>query len=546
MGAGGLPIANRPASRASEVTEMTATSSSEIAGFREWIGLFVLALPTLLISIDVSVVILALPHIGVSLGASSTDLLWIMDIYGFLLGGFMITMGTLGDRVGRRKLLLIGGAGFALASVMAAFSTSPMLLILSRGLLGIAGATLAPSMLALISNMFRNEAQRGVAISVWFTCFMGGMVLGPLVGGIMLEHFWWGSVFLLGVPVMALLLVTAPFLVPEFKAPTRDRIDLVSVALSLATILPVIYGLKEIARDGAQPLYLVSIAAGIGFGIAFTARQRRLADPLLDLGLFRNPVFSAAVGGMFLITTTGAMMLYFNQYLQLVHGLSPLVTGLWTIPGVLGSIAGFLLAPIIARRVRPAPLIAGGLLLAVAAVAVVFTLDENSGLVLLAVAFAVWNLGCAPMVTLSAGIVLTAVPPEKAGSGAAVQETFSELGFSLGIAALGSVGAAIYRLRVADAVPASLPADLKAMAEDTLAGALEAARVLPAEAGAGLLQAARHAYLDGMYPVALVTCAILLAAAVLALTLFRRLPPLGAVPHGTPEAEVLDGEAAAP
>src|SRR5690606_20482465 len=276
-------------------------------------------------------------------------------------------------------------------------------------------------------------------------------------------------------------------------------IDLVSVALSLATILPVIYGLKEIARDGAQPLYLVSIAAGIGFGIAFTARQRRLADPLLDLGLFRNPVFSAAVGGMFLITTTGAMMLYFNQYLQLVHGLSPLVTGLWTIPGVLGSVAGFLLAPIIARRVRPAPLIAGGLLLAVAAVAVVFTLDENSGLVLLAVAFAAWNLGCAPMVTLCAGIVLTAVPPEKAGSGAcavrargcasrgplragvvltavppekagsgaAVQEPFSELGFSLGIAALGSVRAAIYRLRVADAVPASLPADLKAMAEDT-------------------------------------------------------------------------------
>src|SRR5690606_28476951 len=209
MGAGGPPIANRPASRASEVTEMTATSSSEIAGFREWIGLFVLALPTLLISIDVSVVILALPHIGVSLGASSTELLWIMDVYGFLLAGFMITMGTLGDRIGRRKLLLIGGAGFALASVMAAFSPNPLLLIVSRGLLGVAGATLAPSMLALISNMFRNEAQRGFAISVWLTCFMGGMVLGPLVGGVMLEHFWWGSVFLLGVPVMVLLLATA-------------------------------------------------------------------------------------------------------------------------------------------------------------------------------------------------------------------------------------------------------------------------------------------------------------------------------------------------
>jgi MFS transporter, DHA2 family, multidrug resistance protein len=524
---------------------MTATASSEIAGIREWIGLAVLALPTLLVSIDVSVIILALPHIGVSLDASSTELLWIMDVYGFLLAGFMVTMGTVGDRIGRRRLLLIGGAGFALASVMAAFSGSPALLILSRGLLGIAGATLAPSMLALISNMFRNEAQRGLAISVWLTCFMGGMVLGPLVGGIMLEHFWWGSVFLLGVPVMVLLLATAPFLLPEYKAPTGHRVDLISVALSLATILPVIYGLKEIARDGAQPQFIASIAAGIGFGIAFAARQRRLVDPLLDLELFRNPVFSAAVGGMFLITTTGAMMLYFNQYLQLVHGLSPLVTGLWTIPGILGSVAGFMLAPLIARRVRPARLIGAGLLLAVAAVAVVLTLDETSGLVLLAIAFAVWNVGCAPMVTLSSGIVLSAVPPEKAGSGAAIQETFSELGFSLGIAALGSLGTAIYRSGVEPAVPASLPAGLEAQAGDTLAGAIEAARALPDEVGLTLLRAARHAYLDGMHVVAMVTCGILLAAAMLALTMFRKVPPLGAVPHAA-EPEVLGGETAAP
>src|SRR5690606_17746034 len=353
-------------------------------------------------------------------------------------------------------------------------------------------------------------------------------------------------VFLLGVPVMVLLLAMAPFLVPEYKAPTGHNIDLVSVGLSLATILPVIYGLKEIARDGLQPLYLVSLAAGIGFGLAFAARQRRLADPLLDLALFRNPVFSAAVGGMFLITITGAMMLYFNQYLQLVHGLSPLVTGLWTIPGVLGSVAGFLLAPIVARRVRPAPLIAAGLVLSAAAVAVVLTLDETSGLVLLAVAFAAWNFGCAPMVTLSSGIVLSAVPPEKAGSGAAVQETFSELGFSLGIAALGSLGTAFYRLGVAGAVPASLPAELEAQARDTLTGAIEAARALPAEAGAALLRAARDAYLDGMYVVALVTCGILLAVAVLALTMFRRLPPLGAVPHSAAEPDVMGGEAAAP
>jgi MFS transporter, DHA2 family, multidrug resistance protein len=514
-----------------EVQKMTANASGEpTAGAREWIGLAVLALPTLLVSIDVSVIILALPHIGVSLGASSTELLWIMDVYGFLLAGFMVTMGTLGDRIGRRKLLMIGGAGFALASVMAAFSPSAELLILSRGLLGIAGATLSPSMLALISNMFRNEAQRGFAISVWLTCFMGGMVLGPLVGGIMLEHFWWGSVFLLGVPVMVLLLATAPFLVPEYKAPTGHSIDLLSVGLSLATILPIIYGLKEIAREGVQPLFLVSIAAGLGFGIVFATRQRRLADPLLDLKLFRNPTFSSAVAGMFLITLTGAMMLYFNQYLQLVRGLSPLATGLWTIPGVLGSVAGFMLAPIIARWVRPALLIGGGLILAVIGVGAVATFDESTSLVLLAVAFAIWNLGCAPMVTLSSGIVLSAVPPEKAGSGAAIQETFAEFGFSMGIAALGSLGTAIYRAGVDGAVPASLPADLEAQAADTLAGALAAAEALPADAAAALIETAREAFLSGMHVTAMLAGLVLLAIAVLALAMFRGVPPLGSAP----------------
>src|SRR5690242_6635957 len=225
-------------------------TAPERATRREWTGLAVLALPTLLLSLDVSVLYLALPKLSASLGADSTQQLWILDIYSFMLAGFLVTMGTLGDRIGRRRLLLIGGTAFGAASVLAAYSTSPGMLIATRAVLGVAGATLAPSTMALIRNMFRDPRQMGVAIGVWFSCFMGGMALGPLVGGLLLDHFWWGSAFLLGVPVMLLLVAVGPWLLPEYRDENAGKLDLVSVALSLAAILPVIYGLKALARDG--------------------------------------------------------------------------------------------------------------------------------------------------------------------------------------------------------------------------------------------------------------------------------------------------------
>ncbi|MBX6722659.1 MAG: MFS transporter, partial [Dactylosporangium sp.] len=252
------------------------------AGRRQWAGLAVLALPTLLVSIDVFVMLLALPRLSADLGADATQQLGIMDIYGFMVSGFLITMGNLGDRIGRRRLLMAGAAGFGLASLAAAFATSPGMLIAARGLLGVAGATLAPSTLALISTMFRDPRQRSLAIGVWLVCFMGGATIGPVVGGAMLANFWWGSVFLLGVPAMALLLVLGPLVLPEDRNPDAVPPDLLSVALSLAAILPVIYGLKELARHGWQPLPAAALAAGGALGVVFARRQRALAHPLLD------------------------------------------------------------------------------------------------------------------------------------------------------------------------------------------------------------------------------------------------------------------------
>jgi DHA2 family multidrug resistance protein-like MFS transporter len=510
------------------MTTNTTTGSGPRAGRREWIGLAVLALPTLLISIDVFVMLLALPHLSTDLGANSTQQLWIMDIYGFMIAGFLVTMGTLGDRIGRRRLLLGGAAAFGIASVAAAYSTSPEMLIGARALLGIAGATLAPSTLALISNMFRDPRQRALAISVWMVCFMSGAAIGPLVGGVMLDNFWWGSVFLLGVPAMVLLLVLGPVLLPEYRDARAGRLDLASVVLSLAAILPVIYGLKELARNGWQPVPIAAVVAGVAFGAVFAHRQRRLTDPMLDLRLFTNRAFSTALGAMMLGTLLmGAIMLFITQYFQLVQGLSPLRAGLWMLPAVVCSIASVLLAPVLARRIRPARLIAAGLSISVVGLLLISQAGAVSGLAAVVTGFALINLGAGPLVTLSTDLVVGSVPPEKAGSAAAMNETSGEFGFALGIAALGSLGTAIYRNEIAGAIPSGVPAGAAQGARDTLTGAVAAAEGLPGHLGAALLVPARHAFTSGMHVAAVISATLLIVVAILIVVLLRQVRPLG-------------------
>ncbi|MCP2327624.1 DHA2 family multidrug resistance protein-like MFS transporter [Hamadaea flava] len=473
------------------------------AGWREWAGLGVLALPTLLVSIDVFVMLLALPHISEALGATSTQQLWIMDIYGFMLSGFMITMGTLGDRIGRRKLLLIGSAAFGLASVLAAFSTSPLTLIASRALLGVAGSTLAPCALALITAMFRDPKQRGLAIGLWLVCFMGGAAVGPVVGGVLLENFWWGSVFLLGVPAMILLMILGPLILPEHRDESAGRLDFRSVALSLAAILPIVYGLKELARVGPEPIPFLALAGGFAFGIAFVRRQRRLADPLLDLRLFGNRAFSTALGCMFAGTMLmGALMMFISQHLQLVGGLSPLRAGLWMLPGVAASGIAFFVSPLLARRIRPAYLIGGGIGLSCVGLLVLTQVPAHAAPALVAIGFALTNLGAGPFVTLGTDLVVGNAPPAKAGSAAALNETSGEFGFALGIALLGSLATAVYR-------SSTPPAAGETLADAVLGG------------DGSVIAAARSAFVTGMHLAALVSAVILAGVAVAVVFLLR-------------------------
>jgi MFS transporter, DHA2 family, multidrug resistance protein len=501
---------------------MSNTVDSPRATRREWIGLAVIALPCLLYSMDLTVLFLAVPHLSADLRPSSTQLLWITDIYGFLLAGSLITMGTLGDRIGRRRLLLAGAAAFGVASVLAAFSTSAGMLIAARALLGVAGATLAPSTLSLIRNMFADPRQRTVAIGVWISSFSAGGAIGPLAGGVLLEWFWWGSVFLLGVPVMALLLVVGPLLLPESRDPQAGRLDLPSAGLSLGAVLLVIYGLKRVALDGLGWPPVLSIVAGLTVGVVFVRRQQTLIDPLLDLRLFANRAFSAALATNTLGFFVGfAALLLIAQYLQLVLGLSPLQAGLWTVPSGGGFIVGSMLTPLLVRRLRPALVMASGLALAAVGFGLLTQVDPASGLTVLVTGSVMFSLGLAPVFTLAADLVVGAAPPERAGAASGISETSSEFGGALGIAVLGSVALAVYRGQVTDAVPAGVPPQAAEAARDSLGGAVAVVGQLPGQLGAGLLDVARESFTQGLRLTFAISAAVAIGIAMLAVILLR-------------------------
>ncbi|NRQ39041.1 MFS transporter [Nonomuraea sp. NN258] len=500
----------------------------ERAGKREWIGLGVLILPTLLLSIDVSVLHLAVPALSEDLRPSGSQLLWINDIYGFLIAGFLITMGNVGDRIGRRKLLLIGATAFAGASALAAYAGSAEVLIAARALLGVAGATLMPSTLSLIRNMFHEPGQRMFAISLWMVGFTGGMVIGPLVGGVMLENFWWGSVFLLNVPVMAVLLVAGPPLLPEYRAPAAGPVDLVSVVLSVAAALTVIYGVKELAAGGLAAVPVASLLAGLALAVVFIRRQRTLAEPLLDLKLFAERRFSGALGTLMLVILLGpGIGLLVGQYMQLVTDLTPLQAGLWSLPTTAAVIAGFMVAPMLAKRWRPGYVAAIGLLGSVVGFVLIALAGSGpDGIYLVVAGQTLFFLGGSPLLVLGTDLVVGAAPAERSGSAAALSETAQEFGGALGLAIFGSIAAAVYRARLD--VPAGISTEAARAAGDTLGGAVAIAAEQPAHLSGALVAAARSAFTDGLAVVAGVSAVVLVGAAILAAVALRHVPP-----HGT-------------
>lgn len=467
---------------------------------RAWAGLAVLCVVAVLASLELTVTHLALPSIDAELRPSGTQLLWIVDVYAFLLAGSMLALGAVGDRIGRRRLLLIGATAYGVLSVAAAWAPTAEALIAARALLGIAGATLMPSTLALTATMFRDARQRAVAVGIVIASVSGGTAIGPLVGGALLERFWWGSVFLLGVPVMVLILLLGPMLLPAGETSATARIDVVSVGLSMGAVLPLVWGLKEIAAGGAGWAAGAAVVAGAAVGVLFVVRQRGIADPVVDVRLFRDPAFSVAVATLALgIFVLWGANYYLAQYLQLVQDLSPLRAGLWTAPSAAGVIVGSLLAPRLARRVRPGVVIGAGLTVSAAGFVVLTQLTATSGLGLLVAGSVTVSAGLGPMMALATHEVVSAAPPERAGAAAALSSMAPQLGGALGIAVLGSVVAAVFRRANTGA--------------DTMGAAVAGADGGPA------LTAARDAFTDGIGLAATVSAvlAVVLAICVVAL-----------------------------
>jgi DHA2 family multidrug resistance protein-like MFS transporter len=485
------------------------------AGRREWTALGVLMLPLLLVSMDVSVLYFAIPAISADLEPSATQQLWIFDIYGFVLAGLLMTMGSLGDRIGRRRLLLFGAAAFGAASLVAAYANSAETLIAARAVLGIGGATLMPSTMALVRTLFTDPAQRTKAIGVWSGVMTAGIALGSVMSGVLVEHFWWGSVFLVNLPAMVLLLVLGPLLLPESKNPRQGRFDWLSVPLSMAAVLPVIYGLKELASEGWNVRYVLSVTIGLLFAALFVHRQRTAVSPLISPELFRNRGFSPSVV-LNLVAAFGMMgSAYFTtQYIQSVLDKSPLEAALWSLlPSVPIGLAAPAGAQLVQRGVSRAYVVGAGFAVTACGYVLLALTDTNSLWLLLA---ACGVLACGVVVVMSqvADLALSAAPMEKAGAASSLLETGTEFGGALSMAFLGSIGTAVYRHEM----PASAPAP----ARETLGGALAVADRLPGRAGDALATAAREAFTSGMHAAAITSAVLLVGAAAAATVTLRR------------------------
>jgi DHA2 family multidrug resistance protein-like MFS transporter len=511
------------------------------APWRDWLALAVLMFPVLLVAVDNTALTFALPAIARGLDASGVQLLWIVDAYPLVLAGLLVAMGSLGDRIGRRRLLFIGSTGFAAVSAATAFAPSAEWLIAGRAGLGFFGAMLMPSTLSLIRNIFPEPNRRRLAVAIWAAGFSGGAALGPIFGGWLVEHFWWGAVLLVAVPVILPLLVLGPALVPESRDPNPGRVDIPSILLSLLVMVPVVYGIKVLATHGLAAEPLAAIGFGLLMGYVFIRRQRVLlqggqeqgggATPLLDVSLFGNRVFSTEItDNVLALFSYNGFILFLAQHLQLLEGQSPSESGVAMVPALIATVvAGLLVVPLV-RRVRPGFVVAGGLLLSAAGYFLVAFGDHSHGPGLLLAALLILCLGVGAAETISNDLILGAAPAEKSGAAAAISETGYEVGSLLGTAILGSILTASYQRNLqlpaglGELAPVQATAQATAQAGETLAGAVELAQVLPAPLADAVTAAARAAFESGVHVTAAIALVLMAGASVLAAVVLRKVP----------------------
>ncbi len=486
--------------------------------------LAVACLAAMLLAIDLTVLHLAIPKLVADLAPSGNEVLWIADAYGFALGGLLVLMGNVGDRIGRRRLLLAGSAAFGAASLVTAYAPTPELLIAARALLGVAGATIMPSTLSILRNVYTDPRQRAAAVGLWSGITAAGFALGPVVGGLLLGHFWWGSVFLVNLPVVAVVLVAGALVLPESRNPRPGPIDVTSALLSVVGVVAVIYAVKEATHGGVdQARVWVAAVAGVAGLVVFARRQTRLAHPLIDVRLFRDRAFSASVAATLIAMFASlASSVILSQYMQLVLGWSPLRAGLAGLPGAAAGVVGAVVAaPLVAGWGR-ARVVATGLAMTALGFALYTRIDDTSGYLTMLPAMLVFGLGLGATFATTNDTVLASVPRERAGAASAIAETATEVGGALGIGVLGVVLNSSYRAHLD--LPPGLPADAGAPVRESLGTAVHAALALPGELGGAVVEAARRAFVDGLHVTVVVSAALLAALAVTALVALRGVP----------------------
>ena len=502
---------------------LTSPVATAVAGSRarRFAALAVLMLPVLLISVDNTVLSFALPSIARALEPDATTQLWIVDAYPLVLAGLLVVMGSIGDRIGRRRILVLGASGFALFSVAAAFATDAWMLVAARVAMGVFGAMLMPATLSIIRNVFSDAGERRMALAVWSTMFAAGNALGPLVGGVLLAHFHWGAVFLVAVPILVIMLVGVPFFVPESRDPMPGPVDVPSMFLSLGALAPTAWAIKSVVHPEERGLAVAMLAVGVLCGIAFVRRQLRSRTPMLDLRLFRNTAFTGSVlmnmAAMFSLT---GFLFFVAQHLQLVAGLDSFAAGMVLVPGsVLTIVAGLVVVPVVAR-VAPRWVVAVALLFSVAAYAMVAVLGHHATIVALAVAFVLLGIGIGASETVTNDLIISTAPADKAGAASAVSETAYEIGAVLGTAVLGTILATAYRAHVV--VPGGLSSTAHTAAQETLGGAVSAAEGLGGQAGQALLASARAAFDSGVTMTAGVAALLMVVAAAGSVVMLKR------------------------
>ncbi|MDG4863870.1 MFS transporter [Streptomyces sp. T-3] len=485
-----------------------------------WRILGVLGLSLLMVVMDATILHTAMSKIIEDLGPSSIQQLWIVNAYALVISGLLITMGALGDRTGRRRLFNLGLLVFAAASVLAVVFPTPLMLVVSRALLGVGGAMILPSTLSILRGVFADAQERTRAIVVWGTMAAAGGAIGPVVGGALVQAFGWRSAFLVNVPIALAALLLSLKLLPESSTPSASRLDWPSVAISFLGMAAFVQGIKMTGKEGLFELQSGGfLLLGLALMAYFVRRQLGLADPLVDISLFRIRSFSAALVAYLLVTVVlGALLYLGSQWFQTVRGMSPLSAGMRLMPlGAAMLLMGFVTPKILERLYARTAVALGLALLGGSLFVPALPGDE---LTLVGISFAVAGIGTALVMSTAVAVIMAAAPPERAGRAAAIQETALELGNVLGISIIGSVVGVLYGNWLH--APAGTPTAALEQARGSIGEGAKASRELPAEVGEPLSQAANSAFTRAFDVSMTVTGGVLLAGALAVYLLIPR------------------------